>query len=104
MFTNKTPYYAVIFTSTHTNDLTGYSKMSQYMVSLAQKQTGFLGIDSAREGVGITVSYWDSLDAISKWKQNTEHLMAQKMGKQKWYSWYNVRICKVEREYDFKLS
>ena len=74
------------------------------MVSLAQKQTGFLGIDSAREGVGITVSYWDSLDAISKWKQNTEHLMAQKMGKQKWYSWYNVRICKVEREYDFKLS
>lgn len=101
MFIAKTPYYAVIFTSTQTSDLAGYSKMSEYMVSLAEKQPGFLGVDSARDDVGITISYWNSLEAISKWKQNSDHLLAQKMGKEKWYSWYNVRICKVEREYEF---
>lgn len=100
---NFKPYYAVIFTSTLTNNSEGYSEMGQKMVELAKKQKGFLGIDSAREAVGITVSYWESLEAIKAWKQNSEHLIAQQKGKEQWYSWYNTRICKVEREYEFKI-
>lgn len=104
------PYYAVIFTSTLTNHTEGYAEMGQKMVELAEKQEGFLGIDSARDttstalsaGVGITVSYWESLEAIKVWKQNSEHLIAQQKGHNQWYSWYNTRICKVEREYEFK--
>lgn len=107
---NFKPYYAVIFTSTLTNDTEGYSEMGQKMVELAKKQKGFLGIDSARDdtstalsgAVGITVSYWESLEAIKAWKQNSEHLIAQQKGHNQWYSWYNTRICKVEREYEFK--
>lgn len=99
---NFKPYYAVIFTSTLTTDTEGYNEMGQKMVELAKKQDGFLGIDSAREDVGITVSYWESLEAIKSWKQNSEHLLAQQKGQNKWYSWYNTRICKVEREYEFK--
>ncbi|NNK82661.1 MAG: antibiotic biosynthesis monooxygenase [Flavobacteriaceae bacterium] len=100
---NFKPYYAVIFTSTLTKKNKGYSDMAQKMEDLAKTQSGFLGIDNARESVGITVSYWESLEAIKLWKQHSEHLIAQHKGRNKWYSWYNTKICKVEREYEFKL-
>ena len=99
--TPKPPYYAVIFTSTRTEGEQGYADMSQRMVELAQQQPGYLGHESARDGIGITVSYWQSLEDIRNWKMNTEHLLAQQYGKEKWYSAYKVRICKVERDYGF---
>lgn len=98
----KTPYYAVIFTSTRTEGDNGYSEMAEQMENLAKEQPGYLAIESARGEVGITVSYWDSLEAIANWKANTDHLFAQQKGIKDWYSWYKVRICSVEREYDFK--
>jgi len=98
---NKQPYYAVIFTSTQTENIEGYTEMANRMEILAKQQVGFIRIDSARNEIGITVSYWETLDAIKKWKQNTEHLLAQKKGKSNWYNSYHVRICKVEREYEF---
>ena len=101
--TPQPPYYAVIFTSTRTDVDEGYSNMAEQMVELAAKQPGFLGVESARNEVGITVSYWDSLAAIKKWKQVAEHLMAQKIGKEKWYNTYKTRICLVERDYGFGL-
>ncbi|QCX02091.1 antibiotic biosynthesis monooxygenase [Aggregatimonas sangjinii] len=97
---NKTPYYAVIFTSTRTEGDDGYAKMAEHMEELAQQQPGYLGIESARDEVGITVSYWESLQAIADWKSNTDHLFAQQKGIKDWYSWYKVRICLVEREYE----
>jgi heme-degrading monooxygenase HmoA len=101
MTSNFEPYYAVIFTSKRTEGDNGYAEMSQLMNSLAKKQKGFIGVDSARNDIGITVSYWKNLEAIKNWKQQTDHLMAQKKGRTDWYSWYNVKICKVEREYEF---
>ena len=101
---NFKPYYAVIFTSTQTKNTEGYDEMAKKMESLAKQQQGYLGIDSARSGVGITVSYWESLEAIKNWKANSDHLSAQQKGRRKWYNWYNVKICKVEREYEFKLD
>ena len=98
---DKIPYYAVIFTSTQTDDTEGYSEMAEKMETLARQQEGFIGIESARNTIGITVSYWKSLDAIKNWKANTEHLFAQQKGREQWYNWYNVKICKVEREYEF---
>ncbi|NHF58843.1 antibiotic biosynthesis monooxygenase [Flavobacteriaceae bacterium TP-CH-4] len=96
------PYYAVIFTSTRTNVDNGYAEMAEAMETLAKQQPGFLGVESARSAVGITVSYWESLEAISRWKAHTDHVFAQQQGIKDWYSWYKVRICLVEREYDFK--
>lgn len=97
----KKPYYAVIFTSITMEDIKGYSEMAQRMESLAKKQTGFLGFESARDQIGISVSYWDSLDAIADWKAQADHMFAQKKGREEWYKWYKVRICLVEREYEF---
>ncbi|TCK68008.1 heme-degrading monooxygenase HmoA [Winogradskyella wandonensis] len=99
---NTKPYYAIIFTSTQTEDVKGYSEMANQMENLAKQQDGYLGIESARNSIGITVSYWESLDAIKQWKQNAEHLFAQQKGREQWYNWYKVRICKVEREYEFE--
>lgn len=100
----STPYYAVIFTSIQNENITGYQEMAKKMETLAKQQKGFLGIESARNDIGITVSYWDSLEAIKTWKQHSEHLLAQQKGRTQWYNWYHVRICKVEREYEFALS
>jgi heme-degrading monooxygenase HmoA len=97
--TPEPPYYAVIFTSLRTGGDHGYDEMAQKMVELASRQPGFLGIESAREEIGITVSYWADLDAIKAWKAHIEHREAQALGRQKWYSTFQVRICKVERDY-----
>ena len=99
--TSKPPYYAVIFTSTRTDGDRGYSKMAERMVELAAQQDGFLGIESAKEDIGITVSYWTDLESIKNWKNNAEHLSAQKKGKTDWYKSFKVRIAKVERDYEF---
>ncbi|CAL2101790.1 JEMB protein [Tenacibaculum sp. 190130A14a] len=98
----KPPYYAVIFTTTVTNTLEGYVETAERMEALAKQQKGFLGIESARAAIGITVSYWESLDAISNWKNNIEHTEARDLGREKWYKKYQLRICKVEREYGFE--
>ena len=99
--TPKPPYYAVIFTSIRTEGDDGYGAMAERMEELASQQTGFLGVESARNEVGITVSYWQSLDDIKNWKLQSEHLIAQQLGKEKWYKSYSTRICQVEREYHF---
>lgn len=95
-------YYAVIFTSLLSEDTEGYQAMAQQMEALAKQQPGYLGFESARDGLGIAVSYWESLDAIQQWKQNLDHLQAQNLGRKRWYQWYKTRICKVEREYEFR--
>ena len=95
-----TPYYAVIFTSSRHAGDDGYSEMASKMEELAKEQEGYLGFESARSEIGISVSYWDSLESIKKWKAQTDHVFAQKMGRENWYNWYKVRICKVEREYE----
>ncbi|MBT3190794.1 MAG: antibiotic biosynthesis monooxygenase [Anaerolineae bacterium] len=98
------PYYAVIFTSHRTEGENGYSKMANRMVELASQQSGFLGVESACEDVGITVSYWTDLESIKTWKKNAEHIIAQELGQKKWYSAYKTRITKVERDYGWNLK
>lgn len=71
---------------------------------MAAKQPGFLGIESARDNeLGITVSYWQSLDDIKNWKEHSIHKVAQEKGRKEWYKHYKVRVCKVERDYSFEM-
>lgn len=103
--TPQPPYYAVIFTSVRTTgDQERYSAMAGLMVELAMQQPGYLGVESARNEVGITVSYWESPEAIRAWKENVKHHAAQRLGKEKWYAAYMVRVCKVERAYSLEES
>ncbi len=99
--TPQPPYYAVIFTSLRTEGDRGYGDMAERMLTLAAEQPGYLGVESARgaDGLGITVSYWASEQAITAWKAQTEHQSAQEAGRRMWYADYRVRVCKVERAY-----
>lgn len=97
--TPEPPYYAVIFSSTLSNDDQGYVDMALRMIELAAVQPGFLGVESAREDIGITVSYWRDLASIAAWKANAEHLQAQRLGRERWYSAFRLRIARVERDY-----
>jgi heme-degrading monooxygenase HmoA len=96
--------YAVIFTSRRTpSDAVGYAAAAERMVELARQQPGFLGVDSVRgeDGLGITVSYWESEEAIRQWQAHAEHRVAQDHGKHLWYAEYHLRVCRIEREYSF---
>lgn len=97
--TPKPPYYAVIFTSIRNQGDDGYAQAAERMLQLASEQPGFLGFETARQDIGISVSYWASEEAIKAWKANAEHLVAQQRGKDDWYRWYRIRVCRVEREY-----
>ncbi|MEW6209973.1 MAG: antibiotic biosynthesis monooxygenase [Acidobacteriota bacterium] len=96
------PYYAVIFTSLRTEGDNGYGEMAARMEELVASQPGYLGMESARDGLGIIVSYWDSIESMKAWKQKVEHMAAQSKGRQTWYQSYRVRICKVEHDYGFE--
>lgn len=100
--TPKPPYYAVIFISFRTDVDDNYGATADKMVELAQQQDGYLGIEHARDEVGITVSYWKDIESIKKWKENTDHAVAQAKGRKDWYSAYKTRIAKVERDYGFE--
>jgi heme-degrading monooxygenase HmoA len=97
--TPKPPYYAVIFTSILKEDAIGYEKEAKEIFELATSQKGYLGMESARDILGLTVSYWDSLDAIRNWSKNARHLEAKEKGKHSFYEVFKTRISKVEKDY-----
>jgi len=103
--TPQPPYYAVIFTSVRTEGDNGYEKMANEMVEKIFHQPGFLGVESVRDtaGIGITVSYWESLEAIENWKNYVRHREAQKLGQDLWYESFANRVCKVEKLGIFKI-
>jgi heme-degrading monooxygenase HmoA len=100
--TPRPPYYAVIFTSTRTEGENNYGKTAQRMAELAATMPGYLGAESARDTVGITVSYWKDLESIKNWKYQMEHAEARDNGREIWYSAYRLRIALVERDYGFE--
>lgn len=98
----KPPYYAVIFSSRrNSQDDAGYGDSAQRMVQLAQQQPGYLGVESTRdaEGFGITVSYWETEEAILGWRRHLEHAAIRERGRSDWYEQYELRVAKVERAY-----
>lgn len=97
------PYYAVIFASTTTEDSRGYAQAAARMIELAALQPGFLGVESARDDTaGITVSYWESEEAIAAWKAESEHKAVRALGRERWYDAYELRVARVERAYNWR--
>jgi len=97
------PYHAVIFASTTSDDTEGYAEAAARMIELAAKQPGFLGVDSARsDGVGITVSYWETEAAVHAWKDQAEHTVIRDTGRTRWYDAYELRVARVERAYRWR--
>lgn len=105
--TPRPPYWAVIFTSRRSlAETEAYEAMAGRMAELALAQPGCLGFESARapDGVGLTVSYWASEEAVHEWKAVAAHLGAQRAGRERWYEDYTVRVARVERDYTMAAS
>ena len=105
--TPEPPYYAVIFTSIRNEPPDDdpddeYDATAAQMFSLASRQPGFLGVDTAREGAGITVCYWTDAESIEEWKRDADHAFAQYEGRTRWYQRYEIRVARVERAYSFE--
>lgn len=100
---HPTPYWAVIFASVRTEGDKGYGETADRMVELSRSMPGFLGMEHARgaDGVGITLCYWSSPEAIAAWKAHVEHRAAQERGVAEWYASFRLRIAKVERDHGF---
>lgn len=100
---NSSPAYAVIFISKLREGANGYAELAAEMVTLAQQQPGFLGFDSVRDGggEGITVSYWESLEAIEAWRNQPHHLQAQHQGREAFYEAFTLHVTRVERSRHF---
>ena len=99
--TPEPPYYAVIFTTVKSENQTGYAEMNARMYELAQQQKGYLGIESAKGEIGISVTFWETLEDIKNWKQHAEHRLAQAKGYEMWYQSFKTRVCRVERDHEF---
>jgi heme-degrading monooxygenase HmoA len=100
--TPRPPYYAVIFSSIRTETDQHYGETAKRMAELAATMPGYLGAESAREEVGITVSYWKDLESIKNWKYHLEHVETRDKGREIWYSAYRLRVALVERDYGFE--
>lgn len=100
--TPEPPYTAVIFTSVRTDGDHGYGAMSAAMAQLAAQQPGYLGMESARDGIGITVAYFRDEASARAWKDVAEHREAQRLGRERWYAAYRLRIATVTREYGWE--
>lgn len=98
------PHYAVIFTAHKSQITQEYKAMSAALDTAIQHSPGYLGQDHQGDHTTITISYWKDLESIHIWRQHSQHLVAQQKGKQEWYDWYQVRICKVERAYRFERT
>ena len=93
--------YAVIFKA-KTNELDeAYFEMIERMRELAMNEYGCTEFTAVTEGSSeIAISYWDSMEDIKNWKENSEHLVAQELGRSKWYKEYTVQIVEVLSEYE----
>lgn len=99
--TPEPPYYAVLFTNVRSSDSEGYVEMARDMVELASSQPGYLGMEIARGEVGILLSYWEDLASIAAWRAVSAHRTAQRIGRDRWFDAFKIRICRVERDYGF---
>ncbi len=93
--------YIVSFISLMSPDTKGYAQAADKMMDAVQSQPGFIAVYSARneDGIGITNSYWSSLEAIKDWKADRAHSAIQEKGKAVWYQWYQLQICEIVRSY-----
>ena len=94
------PNYVVVFVSQRTEGDNGYGAMAERMVASVEKFSGYLGAQSVRDasGLGITVSYWQSLDDIARWKADAEHQQAQRLGKEQWYEHFRLTVARIEKD------
>jgi heme-degrading monooxygenase HmoA len=108
--TSSTPFakvFVLIRTSLRPGaDLAAYEAMNARMEALVSQIPGYLGIKgyTSEDGDSVAIAQFESHDALLRWRNHPEHREAQRAGRERFYATYDVRVCTVERAYDFSLE
>jgi heme-degrading monooxygenase HmoA len=94
--------FAVIFRAKTGIQDEEYSKSVARMRELAFSKYGCLDFVAVTEGEDeIAISYWENEEAIKQWKKDSEHTLAQELGRAKWYESYIVQVVEIKRQYKY---
>jgi len=94
--------YAVIFRAKPGVQDEEYGITVAKMRELAFEKYGCLEFVAATAGEEeVTISYWENEDAIKHWKNDSDHALAQSLGRKTWYESYIVQVVEIKREYSF---
>ncbi|WP_448564720.1 antibiotic biosynthesis monooxygenase family protein [Thalassotalea ganghwensis] len=92
--------FAVIFRAKVGQQDAAYSETVKTMRQLAFEKYGCIDFIAVTEGLDeIAISYWESEQAIKDWRNDVDHQVAQKFGKNKWYQSYQVEVAEIKRSY-----
>ncbi|WP_296495437.1 antibiotic biosynthesis monooxygenase [Rhodoferax sp.] len=94
--------FVVIFRAKVRSTDSEYTLVAARMRELALGQFGCLEFTAVTEGSDeIALSYWPSQEHIQAWKSHAEHVLAQTLGRERWYESYSVQVAEISREYRF---
>ena len=92
--------YAVIFSAELNDSYPDYAHLAARLRELAVEKYGCIEFASVTEGNReLTISWWETMEDIDRWKQDPEHRKAQQLGRREYYRSYRVQVVKVVREY-----
>ncbi len=76
-----------------------YSALSARMRELVEGMPGFLGIKSyvADDGENVSISRFESEEALAAWREHPEHRTAQRIGRERIYANYSLEVTRVIR-------
>jgi len=101
--------YVIIFeVYPHASQKDRYFELAAQLRESLVKQPGFIQVERFQslinEGKILSLSSWESEEAIAGWRAHAEHMVVQKEGKDRIFDSYRLRVAQVIRDYDFSSA
>ena len=101
--------YLIIFeVYPHPSQKDRYFELAAQLREELVKQPGFVQVERFQslvdEGKILSLSSWESVEAIAGWRNHAEHMVVQEEGKARIFESYRLRVAKVVRDYGFSSS
>ena len=83
-----------------------YNTAVARMSELAETMPGYISHKGffADDGERVTIVEFEQAEGLRAWRTNPEHIAAQKLARQKYYTEYHVQVCTLDRESKFKAD
>jgi len=81
-----------------------YHPEADRIYALAQTMPGFVSLKTfhADDGERVSIVEFESEETMRAWREHPEHRKAQALGRELFYSEYQIQVCPVVRQYGFK--
>jgi heme-degrading monooxygenase HmoA len=78
----------------------GYQDMAAEMLATAQSMPGFIDYKqfTADDGERLTLVRWQDEETLRGWREHERHRLAQRLGREQWYSEYHIEVAEVVRD------